>query len=217
MKFLAILLIIGASQCLIPTPVKSALKAGWVPMVNLACDCLVQEANKNIKFLPAGLNLQQFTAKINEVTKKSAIAGFNAMIDKTRRTGVLGSVTGAISGAAGAATGAVGSALKYTGAMVGGIAALGTKIIDVNVAGVNLKKAVGNLAGPLLRTALINSLCPSTVLLVKAAAASVGIVTLPACATEKVKQECVKMVTKIVTRRTLLRRLYALKSELENF
>jgi hypothetical protein len=217
MKFLAILLIIGATQCLIPIPVKTALKAAWVPLVTTACDCLVAEANKNIKFIPAPLNLTQFTAKIRDVTQKSAIAGFNAMIDKTRRTGLLSGVTGAVTGAAGAAVGAVGSAVKYTGATVGNVAALGTKILDVNVAGVNLGKAVSGLAGAALKTALIKSLCPSAVLLVQAAAASVGIVQLPACATNKVHDECVKMVNQLTTRRTLLRRLNALRSELNNF
>jgi hypothetical protein len=200
-----------------PEPSEDCPQGGLRAMVTLACDCLVQEANKNVKFIPPPSNLKEFTAKIRDVTQKSAIAGFNAMIDKTRRTGLIGSVGGAISGAAGTATSAVGSAVKYTGAMVGGVAALGTKIIDVNVAGVNLKNAVGNLVGAALKTALIKSLCPSAVLLVKAAAASVGIVTLPACATNKVTEECTKMINKIKMRRNLLRRLIALKSELENF
>jgi hypothetical protein len=98
-KFLAILLIIGTSQCVIPPAVKSGLKTAWAGVVTLACKCLVDEAESHVGFLPKGVLIGAFKTKVETITKKSAIDGFNALIDKarrTRRTGVIGNLTGGI-------------------------------------------------------------------------------------------------------------------------
>jgi hypothetical protein len=67
----------------------------WAGIVTIACKCLVDEAKKQTSFIPKPLSLDEFIKKVEEVTKKSAIDGFNALIDKTRRTrraGVVGSL-----------------------------------------------------------------------------------------------------------------------------
>ncbi len=116
-KFLAILLIIGTSQCVLPPKVKSGLKTAWAGVVTVACKCLVDEAKANISFLPKGLPIDAFIKKVEDVTKKSAIDGFNHIIDKARRTrraSFLG---------------------KVWTLSTGGVAALGTSIIKVGEVG----------------------------------------------------------------------------------
>jgi hypothetical protein len=198
-KFLAILLIIGTSQCLLPAPVKSGLKTAWAGIVTVACKCLVDEATSKTSFIPKPLTLKAFTDKVEQITKKSAIDGFNALIDHTRRS---------------RRTNFVG---KIWSATTGGVAALGTGLINVGSVGKDLAKKVGTLTGGALGTALKTALCPSTTLLVRAAAAAIGIVTLPACAVSPVSDACKSMIDKVVKRRTLLRRLNSLKRELQNF
>jgi hypothetical protein len=198
-KFLAILLIIGTSQCLLPAPVKSGLKSAWAGVVDVACKCLVDEAKSKSSFIPKALTIDMFIEKVEKITKKSAIDGFNALVDKARRT---------------RRTSFVG---KIWSASTGGVAALGTGIINVKNASKDLAGKVSKLTGGALATVLKTALCPSTVLLVRASAAAIGIVTLPACAVSPVSDACKSMIDKVVKRRTLLRRLNSLKRELQNF
>jgi hypothetical protein len=180
---------------MLPAPVKSGLKASWAGVVTVACKCLCDEAKAQAKFLPAGVPLDAFLKKVEDVTKKSAIEGFNHLVDKarrTRRTGVLGS-------------------------MVGGIHALGTGIINVGNVSADIAKKAGSLTGGALTAVLKTALCPSTVLLIKAAAAAIGIPKVPACAVTPVSDACKTMIDKVVGKRTLLRRLNSLKRELQNF
>jgi hypothetical protein len=90
LKFLAILLIIGTSQCLLPNPIKDGLKTAWAGIIDVACKCLIDEAKTKTQFLPAGMGLDQFIDKVNNITKSSAISGFNSVIDKMRRNRRLG-------------------------------------------------------------------------------------------------------------------------------
>jgi hypothetical protein len=198
-KFLAILLIIGSTQCVIPAPVKTGLKTAWAGVVTVACKCLVDEAKAKTSFIPKPLTLDMFIEKVEKITKKSAIDGFNALIDKTRRTRRASFVG------------------KIWSATTGGVAALGTGVINVASVGGDLAKKVGSLTGGALGTVLKTALCPSTVLLVRAAAAAIGIVALPACAVTPVSDACKAMIDKVVKRRALLRRLTMLKMEIENF
>jgi hypothetical protein len=115
-KFLAILLIIGSSQCVLPAPVKTGLKTAWAGVVTVACKCLVDEAKAKTSFIPKPLTLDMFIDKVEQVTKKSAIEGFNALIDKARRTRRASFVG------------------KLWTASTGGLAALGTGIINVGSA-----------------------------------------------------------------------------------
>jgi hypothetical protein len=198
-KFLAILLIIGTSQCVLPRAVKSGLKTAWTGVVTVACKCLIDEAKAKTSFLPKGVPIDAFIKKVETITKKSAIEGFNALIDKarrTRRTGVVGKITRGIKG---------------------GIKALGTSIIKIADVSKRIAKKAGSLIGGALAAVLKTTLCPATVLLFRAAAVAIGIVTLPACVVTPVSDACKKMVDKVVGKRTLLRRLNSLKRELQNF
>merc|ERR1712166_436993 len=65
------------------------------------------------------------------------------------------------------------------------------------------------------------SICTGLVVAIKSAAAAIGILVLPSCATDPIKKKCESMVDgmtkKITGRRTLLRRLNALSRQLDSF
>jgi hypothetical protein len=90
LKLLAILLIIGTSQCLLPAPIKDGLKTAWAGIIDVACKCLIDEAKATTKFLPSGMGIDAFIDRVNNITKRSAIGGFNSVIDKMRRNRRLG-------------------------------------------------------------------------------------------------------------------------------
>merc|ERR1712195_54221 len=104
-------------------------------------------------------------------------------------------------------TGLAGSVTGVAGGVVGNVA---------GVAGSLTGAAIGLVIAPIKA-----SICNGLVIAIKSAAASIGIVNLPSCATDPIKKKCESMVDgltkKITGRRTLLRRLNALSRELNSF
>merc|ERR1712194_515608 len=73
------------------------------------------------------------------------------------------------------------------------------------------------LAGAALKTAAKPLVCVPLVEAIKAAAMAVGILYLPACVTAPVKAKCEAIIDGAIRRRQILRRLAALKREIQNF
>merc|ERR1712195_12253 len=198
MKLLILLIAIGVAQSfVVPAVAKTALNTGCKGVITILCDCLEAEAKKNVAFIPKPLTLAPFIAKVKGQLK----TGLDAQCDKLtgllrnrRVMGIPGLST--VTGLAGSVTGVAGNVAGVAGSLTG--AAIGLVIAPIKA-----------------------SICNGLVIAIKSAAASIGIVNLPSCATDPIKKKCESMVDgltkKITGRRTLLRRLNALSRELNSF